>query len=151
MQKKWTLAHLEGVNPNTARLLFEEVSARYPSVTYRKFRQEIGNLACFDDDSRWINGDLFRDFFATRPAAGRYFVERYNAKLARRGEGASAYKSDRKSNTSPTRKGDKRTLSSIAREVADLTRKVERAERVKLDTMQAQREALRERLAQLEA
>jgi len=123
--KKWTLATLEGVNPNTARTLFEEVSGRYPSVSYGRFRNETGRtLACFDADSRWIPGDLFRDYFATRPAAGALFVQRYNEKLRKRAENANAYESESERKRSTRARVRVVTLASLAAQAARLAGRI---------------------------
>ena len=65
MKKTHKINNLSGLNPRTARKLFQKLAQEYDGVSWSGFRKHAGHeLRCFDDDSRWISGDLLRGYFA---------------------------------------------------------------------------------------
>lgn len=65
MDKKHYLGTLVGMNPNTARKLFTQLGQEFEYISWTSFRRFTGrDLRCFDEDSRWISGDIIRAYFA---------------------------------------------------------------------------------------
>ena len=143
MNETHTLETLNGINPNTARKLFARLAEEWDGISWGAFRTFSGrDLRCFDSDSRWIPGDLFRDYFAERGiAAGRAFVRLYSSKAHRPSENAydDANGATRKGNgarSNGTRKVNTSTsaeIRAIESELALLDRLIQRRE--KLDAL----------------
>jgi hypothetical protein len=65
MHQKHKLTDLIGINPpRSARKLFQALALEYDGISWADFRRFSGrDLCCFDEDSRWINGNPFRNYF----------------------------------------------------------------------------------------
>ena len=105
MKSKHNLKTLDGLNPNTTRKLFAKLAEEYDGVSWGRFRTWAGrDLRCFAEDSRWINGDLIRGYFAELDAAvGKRFIALYDAKAHK--PSLSAYDAPKRKVKKTTRNG----------------------------------------------
>jgi hypothetical protein len=119
MHDTHSLDKLDGMNPRTARKLFDLTAKEWNGVSWDDFRKFCGShLACFRKESRWIPGDLFRNYFASLDggaAAGKFFVRMYSERKHKNGNGENGTGGG--GHTEDTREVLSSAVASIAAEI----------------------------------